>query len=288
MEQFLVLILMFGAFYYLVLRPRRSRERTRPDLLGSLQFGDEVVTKDGIHGVVAEVEDAVVWLEVAPDVELKISRDAVAGRTQGSPVDDEAGEAGDDDGIDGLTLAVAALIKSVALPSGVGSPEWTKACALLVVLSDGDMDPLDASAVLMAATPKIGHVAASLMPQEIRLAVLRFGAEIALADGSMSFEEMDALRALCSTLQLPFDVLDTLLLTMVEPTDETEEALRILGLDSDATTAEIRQAYRSLILRWHPDKAAEPDRAEATRRSSEINAAYDCLMALGTTSEQKR
>ena len=288
MEQFLVLILMFGAFYYLVLRPRRSRARTRGEMLGSLQFGDEVVTKDGIHGVVADVENAVVWLEVAPELELKISRDAVADRTQGSQVEDEADEAGEDDGIDGLTLAIAALIKSVALPSGVGSPEWTKACALLVVLSDGDMDPLDASVVLMAATPKIGRVAASLMPQEIRLAVLRFGAEIALADGSMSFEEMDALRALCNTLQLPFHVLDTLLLTMVEPTNETEEALRILGLDSDATTAEIRQAYRLLILRWHPDKAAEPDRAEATRRSSEINAAYDHLMALGTTREQKR
>ena len=104
----------------------------------------------------------------------------------------------------------------------------------------------------------------------------------------MSFEEMNALRELCNTLQLPLTVLDALLLTMVEPTNETAEALHILGLDSDATTAEIRQAYRLLILRWHPDKAAEPDRAEATRKSSNINAAYDHLLALDATSQERR
>ena len=63
----------------------------------SLQVGDEVVTNAGIHGVVVEVEEVVVWLEVAPDVELKFSRDAVAGKVT-EPADevDEADEAADD------------------------------------------------------------------------------------------------------------------------------------------------------------------------------------------------
>ena len=95
MEQFLIIILMFGALYYLLLRPQQKREKARRELVRSLQAGDEVVTNAGIHGVVAEVEDAVVWLEVAPDVELKLSRDAIHGRTPG-PSDSDAEEADDD------------------------------------------------------------------------------------------------------------------------------------------------------------------------------------------------
>ena len=98
MEQFLIIILMFGALYYLLLRPQQKREKARRELVRSLQAGDEVVTNAGIHGVVAEVEDAVVWLEVAPDVELKVSRDAIAGRTPGtSSTDADEADDGDDE-----------------------------------------------------------------------------------------------------------------------------------------------------------------------------------------------
>ena len=103
MEQFFIIILMFGALYYLLLRPQQKREKARRELVRSIQPGDEVVTNAGIHGAVAEVEDAVVWLEVAPDVELKISRDAIAGRVPGaSDADaDEADDEADDDSADG-------------------------------------------------------------------------------------------------------------------------------------------------------------------------------------------
>ena len=103
MEQFLIIILMFGALYYLLLRPQQKREKARRELVRSLQAGDEVVTNAGIHGVVAEVEDAVVWLEVAPDVELKVSRDAIAGRVPGTSESDadEADDGDDEDPEDG-------------------------------------------------------------------------------------------------------------------------------------------------------------------------------------------
>ena len=94
------LVLVIGAFYYLLLRPQQKRERARRELVRSLQAGDEVVTNAGIHGVVAEVEDAVVWLEVAPDVELKVSRDAIAGKVA-ETADEDAEPAIDDDSADG-------------------------------------------------------------------------------------------------------------------------------------------------------------------------------------------
>ena len=96
MEQLFIIILMFGALYWLLLRPQQKREKARRELVRSLQPGDEVVTNAGIHGAVAEVEDAIVWLEVAPDVELKVSRDAIAGRVSGASDDVES----DDDDAD--------------------------------------------------------------------------------------------------------------------------------------------------------------------------------------------
>ena len=98
MESFLFLILIVGVFYYLLLRPQQKREKARRELVRSLQAGDEVVTNAGIHGVVAEVEESVVWLEVAPDVELKVSRDAVAVKvTEPADEDSEPAEADADD-----------------------------------------------------------------------------------------------------------------------------------------------------------------------------------------------
>lgn len=99
MDSFFIIILMFGALYFLLLRPQQKREKARRELVRSVQAGDEVVTNAGIHGVVAEVEDAVVWLEVAPEVELKVSRDAIAGRTPGTSSTD-ADESDESDGTD--------------------------------------------------------------------------------------------------------------------------------------------------------------------------------------------
>jgi len=57
-----------------------------------------------------------------------------------------------------------------------------------------------------------------------------------------------------------------------------EAHFRALGVHPGADTSEIRRAYRSLALRWHPDKHQEPDeRAAAVERFLEIQAAYEAL-----------
>jgi len=54
-----------------------------------------------------------------------------------------------------------------------------------------------------------------------------------------------------------------------------------LGLARDATTVEIKQAYRKLALQWHPDKNS--DNPEAHSRFQLISEAYSIL-----SDEQKR
>ncbi len=49
---------------------------------------------------------------------------------------------------------------------------------------------------------------------------------------------------------------------------------QILGLNSSATAAEIKQRFRQLVVQYHPDKNPDPRAADRIR---EINEAYDVL-----------
>ncbi len=56
-----------------------------------------------------------------------------------------------------------------------------------------------------------------------------------------------------------------------------------LGLEADASDAEVDQAYRRLISQYHPDKvagAAPELREQAEKRARAINAAYDRIRNL--------
>lgn len=49
---------------------------------------------------------------------------------------------------------------------------------------------------------------------------------------------------------------------------------QVLGVPATATAAELRSAYRKLVLRYHPDRAQEPD---ANERFLEVGRAYEVL-----------
>lgn len=51
----------------------------------------------------------------------------------------------------------------------------------------------------------------------------------------------------------------------------------VLGLSRDATSSEIKKAYRTLSMRWHPDRCSEEDKDVATEKMAEINQANDVL-----------
>ena len=90
---FLPLILIFGLMYFLMIRPQQKKARAQQSLVASVAAGDEVVLSSGLFGVVNEVEDDVIWLEVAKDIELKILRSAVDRRfSEPAPVDEGTDE----------------------------------------------------------------------------------------------------------------------------------------------------------------------------------------------------
>ena len=51
----------------------------------------------------------------------------------------------------------------------------------------------------------------------------------------------------------------------------------VLGIAKDSTIAQIKKAYRSLALKYHPDRVTEDKKAEASERFKEISEAYGVL-----------
>jgi preprotein translocase subunit YajC len=77
---FLPLILIFGIFYFLIMRPMQKQRRDQQQLLANLQNGNVVTTSGGIIGTIIAIGDDTVTLRVKPDnVKLLVSRSAVSG-----------------------------------------------------------------------------------------------------------------------------------------------------------------------------------------------------------------
>ena len=72
------LILVFVAFYFLMIRPQQRRAKMLQNMIGNLKKNDQVVTSGGILGKVSKVDDQYVELEVAPNVKIKVVRATIA------------------------------------------------------------------------------------------------------------------------------------------------------------------------------------------------------------------
>lgn len=65
-------VLIFGVFYFLILRPQQQKMKKHQQLLANLRRGDRVVTNGGLIGTISKiVSDTEVQLELADDVRVR-------------------------------------------------------------------------------------------------------------------------------------------------------------------------------------------------------------------------
>ncbi|MBG0568328.1 preprotein translocase subunit YajC [Actinoplanes sp. NEAU-A11] len=64
--------------YFVMIRPQQKRRREALQMQNTLGPGDEIVTIGGLHGTVVEAEADAVILEIAPDVQVRFARPAIA------------------------------------------------------------------------------------------------------------------------------------------------------------------------------------------------------------------
>ena len=71
---FLPLIILFGIFYFMLIRPQMKRAKEQKAMIAALSRGDEVVTSGGMLGRIDELADQFVTLEIADGVRVKVSK----------------------------------------------------------------------------------------------------------------------------------------------------------------------------------------------------------------------
>ena len=72
------LVILVVAFYFLLIRPQRTRSKKAQELMSSLTRGDEVVTAGGFHGRIKDIRDDVIVITIASGVDVKVSKSSVS------------------------------------------------------------------------------------------------------------------------------------------------------------------------------------------------------------------
>lgn len=75
--QLLPMVLIFGVFYFLVIRPEKKKQRDHQETIKNLHKNDEVLTSSGIHGIVVNVKDKTVVLRLDENVRVEFEKEAV-------------------------------------------------------------------------------------------------------------------------------------------------------------------------------------------------------------------
>jgi preprotein translocase subunit YajC len=91
-------LLMIVGFYFLLIRPQRSKQRAQQALLSALEVGDEIMTSGGIFGTIVDIDEdeGVLIVEIAPGTRIRMVRNGIAQRFVEEEDYDEADESDDE------------------------------------------------------------------------------------------------------------------------------------------------------------------------------------------------
>ena len=74
------LVLIFGVFYFLIIRPQRKKQQDQQKLLSDLRPGDRVVTIGGIYGRIESLREDSVILKIESGATIRVARNGIAGK----------------------------------------------------------------------------------------------------------------------------------------------------------------------------------------------------------------
>ena len=74
----IMMVLMFAAFYFLLIRPQQKKAKAHTELVGALQSGDEVLTAGGILGKITGVSEHYAVVKIGDNTEIKIQKASVS------------------------------------------------------------------------------------------------------------------------------------------------------------------------------------------------------------------
>ena len=74
----LIMVLMFVALYFFMIRPQKKQEKETNDMRNNLKVGDEITTIGGIMGKIVSIKEETVMIETGHDrTKIRILKTAV-------------------------------------------------------------------------------------------------------------------------------------------------------------------------------------------------------------------
>ena len=73
----IILVLIFGMFYFLMIRPMRQREKKHDQMVEELKRGDMVITAGGMYGQVERIDEDSIILKVESGAMIKVTKGGV-------------------------------------------------------------------------------------------------------------------------------------------------------------------------------------------------------------------
>lgn len=84
MQPILMMLVMFGIFYFILIRPQVKKQKEHQAALSRLGKGDEVITRGGIIGKITGVsDDGILVLELQEKVRVRVPRAYVEAKWEG-------------------------------------------------------------------------------------------------------------------------------------------------------------------------------------------------------------
>lgn len=74
----LPMIIIFGAFYFLLIRPQQKKQKAHAELVANVSVGDEIMTAGGILGRVTGVSEHYAIVHIAEGTEIKIQKASIS------------------------------------------------------------------------------------------------------------------------------------------------------------------------------------------------------------------
>jgi preprotein translocase subunit YajC len=83
MVTILMMLAMFAAFYFLLIRPQQKKSKDHQNMLGSIKKGDEIVTGGGLVGKVTGISDKLLTVEISEKVRVRVLKSQVVDKFAG-------------------------------------------------------------------------------------------------------------------------------------------------------------------------------------------------------------
>lgn len=93
----IIMVLLLVVMYVLMIRPQRQRQASQKRTIDTADVGDDVLTTGGIYGTITQSDGDDVVVEIAPGLEVHMTRRAIAAVLPPEDEEDEEDEAEEDE-----------------------------------------------------------------------------------------------------------------------------------------------------------------------------------------------